>query len=226
MTLGPPASGTQAPDPGGDGQERSLRDLISMAEELIERGERTILGITGAPGAGKTTVCESLTTALGGRAALVQMDGFHLADAELRRIGRRERKGAPDTFDVAGYAALLERLRSRRDDVVYAPRFDRELEDPIGSAVPVPREVPLVVTEGNYLLHEGDGWARIGPLLDACWYLDVDDALRESRLVDRRILHGDTPEHSRRWAREVDGANARIVGASRGLATRAIRVVP
>jgi len=89
------------------------------------------------------------------------MGGFHLAQAELVRLGRADRKGAPDTFDVAGFVALLARLRWQADDVVYAPVFDRHLEEPVAGAIPVDPRVPLVVVEGNYLLH-GDGrWAQV-----------------------------------------------------------------
>ena len=125
-------------------EQVTLDDLVAAAARLIDPARRRILGITGAPGAGKSTVAEALVTALAPDAVLVGMDGFHLRDDELRRLGRHERKGAPDTFDAAGYTYLLRRLRERAADVVYAPLFDRSLEESIGSAVPVPGEPPLV----------------------------------------------------------------------------------
>src|SRR3954466_4055557 len=133
--------------------------LVARARALIVPGQRRILGIAGPPGGGKSTVARTVVAALDG-ARLVPMDGFHLAQAELVRLGRRDRMGAPDTFDSAGYAALLQRLRGD-EAVVYAPEFRREIEEPIAGAIPVPREVPLVVTEGNYLLL----WPQIKPLL-------------------------------------------------------------
>src|SRR4051812_9561838 len=143
--------------------------LIARARALAARGGRRILGIAGPPGGGKSTVARAVVAALGDAARLVPMDGFHLAQAELVRLGRRDRMGAPDTFDAAGYAALLRRLRSG-EPVVYAPEFRREIEEPIAGAIAVPREIPLVVTEGNYLLL----WPEIYPLLDETWYVETD----------------------------------------------------
>ena len=141
------------------------------------RGERRILGIAGPPGGGKSTVARAVVAELGELARLVPMDGFHLAQAELVRLGRRDRMGAPDTFDAAGYAALLERLRGD-EPVVYAPEFRREIEEPIAGAIAVPRATPLVVTEGNYLLLGDGDWALVRPLLDEAWYVETDEELR------------------------------------------------
>src|SRR6188508_3001950 len=147
-------------------------ELLARARELAARGGRRILGIAGPPGGGKSTVARAVVAELGSDARLVPMDGFHLAQAELVRLGRRDRMGAPDTFDCAGYAALLTRLRSR-EPVVYAPEFRREIEEPIAGSIAVPRQTPLVVTEGNYLLVGDHGWAAIRPLLDEAWYVET-----------------------------------------------------
>ncbi len=143
------------------------------------------------------------------------MDGFHFSQSELVRRGRRDRMGAPDTFDVPGFAALLARLRDRGEDCVHAPRFDRTIEEPIAGALAIPASADLVITEGNYLLHDGDGWDRVAPHLDVVWYLEVPTPLREERLVRRRIEHGDDPEHSLDWVRTVDARNAALVEATR-----------
>ena len=193
----------------------SLEELVTRARALVQRGQRRVLGITGAPGAGKSTVCATLLEALGSDAVLVGMDGFHLANDELIRLGRRQRKGAPDTFDVDGYLALLGRLRHQTAPVIYAPRFDRGLEESIGSAVPVPAEVPLVITEGNYLLLDQPGWAGVRDLLDEAWFLDVAATERVHRLVARRQSFGEPVEAAAAWVRGVDQANAAIVEASR-----------
>lgn len=210
------------PDPAGipsppspQSRVTDLADAVVAAEALIGTDSRKILGIVGPPGAGKSTVGEQLVEALGGRAVLVPMDGFHFAQAELVRQGRRDRMGAPDTFDVRGFAALLVRLRDRAEPCVYAPRFDRSIEEPIAGALAIPGAAPLIITEGNYLLHDADGWDRVAPLLDASWYLDVPELLREERLVRRRIEHGDDPEHSIDWVRTVDARNAALVARSR-----------
>jgi len=145
---------------------------------------------------------------------VVGMDGFHLANEELERLGRRHRKGAPDTFDVDGYVTLLRRLQ-HQDGPLYAPRFDRDLEESIGSAILVQPDVPLVVTEGNYLLHDEFGWSAVRDLLDETWYLELDGEERRRRLVQRRLVHGDTREHAEHWVAQVDEPNALLVAAGR-----------
>ncbi|MFD0266502.1 nucleoside/nucleotide kinase family protein [Streptomyces sp. NPDC127106] len=189
------------------------------ARRLAEAGGRRILGIAGAPGAGKSTLAAHLAGALGpGLAAVVPMDGFHLAQAELVRLGRADRKGAPDTFDAAGYAALLRRLRDGGPEVVYAPAFDRALEEPVAGSIPVGPGVPLVITEGNYLLYEAGPWAAVRPLLDEVWFLAPDDGLRVRRLVDRHVRHGKEEAYAREWVARSDEANARLIAPGRSRA--------
>jgi pantothenate kinase len=200
-----------------------IGELIERAEQLAARGGRRILGITGAPGAGKSTIAEAVVAALGDRARLVGMDGFHLAQHELERLGRAARKGAVDTFDAAGYVALLERLRRNAEPVVYAPEFRREIEEPIACAVPVPQAVPLVVTEGNYLLTTEGAWAGVRPLLDDAWYVELDEAVRLERLIARHIAFGKAPDFARDWVHRSDQRNAELVATTR---RRADLVVP
>jgi pantothenate kinase len=181
-------------------------DVLTRARGLAA-GRRTLLGITGAPGAGKSTLAAQLAAALGSAVAVVAMDGFHLAQAELVRLGRADRKGAPDTFDDLGYAALLRRIRAAAEPVVYAPLFRRDLEEPIAGAVPVAASVPLVVTEGNYLLN----WPHVREQLDAVWFLDLADEERRRRLTERRVRHGMGEEEAQRWTLGSDERNARFV---------------
>jgi pantothenate kinase len=205
-------------------EEVGLQQLVSDTAALAGSSERVILGIAGAPGAGKSTVAEALVAALGTSAVLVGLDGFHLANSELIRLDRLSRKGSPDTFDAAGYVSLLRRLRSREDSVVYAPRFDRDLEESIGSAVAVPAEVPLVVTEGNYLLVDDEHWGPVRQLLDACWYVDPGDETRLGRLVARHERYGRSPAEARDRSYGSDQRNAELIQATRGRADRVIRL--
>ena len=195
-----------------------LDSLIARARLLVEPGHRRILGITGAPGSGKGTLAESVLGALGSSAVVVPMDGFHLAGAELERLGRADRKGAPDTFDAAGYVALLRRLREPDGDTVYAPEFHREVEEAYAGAIAVPPDVPLVITEGNYLLLDHEPWAKIRGLLDEAWFLAPDEDERIARLVARHVRYGRTLEQAREWVRSSDELNAAMVSPTRSRA--------
>ncbi|MEU9609152.1 nucleoside/nucleotide kinase family protein [Streptomyces sp. NPDC048057] len=202
-------------------------ETLRRARALVARGPRRILGIAGAPGAGKSTFARQLVEALGGGAVLVPMDGFHLAQAELERLGRAHRKGAPDTFDVEGYLALLARLRTPSAGVtVYAPAFDRDLEEPVAGSIAVPPDAPLIVTEGNYLLHDVGPWARVRSLLDETWYLELDRDTRVRRLVERHVAHGKERGDAERWVARSDEANARLVAPGRHRADHVVRSGP
>ncbi|HEY8454353.1 MAG TPA: nucleoside/nucleotide kinase family protein [Actinopolymorphaceae bacterium] len=198
----------------------TLEQLVDRAQALADRHERALLGIAGPPGAGKSTLATALVTALTARqgektACYVPMDGFHLANCELERLGRRDRKGALDTFDAAGYVALLGRLRNQTDDVVYAPQFRREIEEPIAGALAIPRDVRLIVTEGNYLLVDTGPWRAVRTLLDETWYLDPPTKVRHARLIARHQEYGKTAEQARAWALGSDERNAGVVAATR-----------
>ncbi|MFK4101933.1 nucleoside/nucleotide kinase family protein [Streptomyces sp. NPDC019531] len=195
-------------------------DLLVRARALSRPGSRAILGIAGSPGSGKTTLAEDLVGALNGSGepwvAHVPMDGFHLADVELVRLGLRDRKGAPETFDAAGYAALLRRLREETDgDIVYAPGFERLLEQPIAGAIPVHPTARLIVTEGNYLLLGTGAWPRVRPALDEVWFCELDEDERVRRLVARHEEFGKTHEEAVAWVRRSDQPNAELVAATR-----------
>lgn len=207
----------------GDGM--TIAALVDKARRLTTDGQRRILGITGTPGAGKSTLTTALVAALGDQAVVVGMDGFHLADTELRRLGRRERKGSPDTFDVDGYVALLQRLATQESGTIYAPAFNRDLEEPIGSSIAVPSETPLVITEGNYLLYTEHGWDAVRNLLTEVWYLDIDADTRRDRLVARRLGHGHPLDAAQAWVQDVDEANARLVNATRHRADVVTRII-
>ncbi len=182
---------------------------------------RVLIGITGSPGAGKTTLAVELVAALnangaGGASAVhLPMDGFHLANATLDRLGLRDRKGAVETFDGWGFVALLERARRELEHTVYAPAFERDVDEPVAGEIAVAPSHGIVVVEGNYLLDESEPWRRVRGLLDEAWFCDADDDERMPRLVRRHTASGRSPEAARDWATQVDGANARRIAPGR-----------
>jgi pantothenate kinase len=184
---------------------------------------RKIIGITGPPGSGKSTLAAGLAAEHPDTHVVVPMDGFHLANRELVRLGRSRRKGAPDTFDVDGYLALLQRFRDSPDHTIYAPKFDRDLEEPIANAIAVEPRHTTIITEGNYLLHSAGGWERVRPQLDECWYVDCDYSARIVRLISRHIEHGRTGPQAAAWVHDVDEPNARLIRAARQTADVIIR---
>lgn len=192
-----------------------VEQLGAVISDLRTSLPRVLVGIVGEPGSGKSTLVRALTGQLGCPSAIVPMDGFHLSNNELLRLGRADRKGAPDTFDVAGYVNLLRRLRTPQDTVVYAPDYVRSLEEPIAGAIAVTAEIPVVFTEGNYLLHSADGWDAVKPLLDQVWYLDCDPGGRIRQLIQRHQRFGKTLTEATEWATGSDERNAQLVRDSR-----------
>lgn len=200
-------------------QRATTAELLQRARSLAliaqATGGRTVLGLVGAPGAGKSTLAARVVADLGpDLAVLLPMDGYHYANVVLEALGRRGRKGAHDTFDAGGYVSLLRRVRAREEDVVHAPEFRREIEEPVGSAIPVPTHVPLVVTEGNYLLLREGPWAALEGLIDVTWFLEPGDDVRHGRLIARHERYGKDPDAARRWALGSDEDNARVIAAT------------
>ena len=199
-----------------------LDSLVRRAEELragLPLGRRLLLGIAGSPGSGKSTLAEALVSRLSdGRRGLdapvahVPMDGFHLADAALDQLGLRDRKGAPETFDARGYAALLQRIAA--DEHVWAPAFERQLEQPIAQSIAVTASTTVVISEGNYLLLPDPAWRAARELFAEVWYCRVDEAVRRERLVERHVRFGKAADAARTWVASVDEPNAALVSAT------------
>ncbi|HSP51491.1 MAG TPA: nucleoside/nucleotide kinase family protein [Cryobacterium sp.] len=204
---------------------------VGRSRRATDAGTRTLVGLAGAPGSGKSTLGEALVARLnptapaaaGAGAQLVSMDGFHLPQARLVELGRRDRMGAPDTFDVDGFLALLRLLRSA-PGAVEAPGFDRELEEPAPGAVRIGRERSLVVVEGNYLLHDAGGWGAARPLLDLTLFVELERDIRLTRLMARHERFGKTAAEARAWTLGPDEANARLIERTRGRADHEIRL--
>jgi pantothenate kinase len=156
-------------------------------------GGRVVCAVAGAPGSGKSTLAEALVDRLNdpgaggaaGTAALLPMDGFHFDDLHLVPAGLRPRKGAPDTFDVGGLRSALLRLRARDEAHVAVPVFDRGIEIARAGARLIPREVPVIVCEGNWLLLDAEPWSALRPLFDVTVMIAVPEAELRRRLRGR-----------------------------------------
>ncbi|MDJ0333806.1 nucleoside/nucleotide kinase family protein [Salinibacterium sp. G-O1] len=193
-------------------------DLVLQARAATPAARRLLVGIVGPPGAGKSTIAAAIVERLP-TAALLPMDGFHLPQAELRRLGRRERMGAPDTFDVDGFVATLADVRNSCNSVA-APGFDRGIEEPVAGAITIPQELSTVVVDGNYLLL----WERAAELLDLTFFVEVEHDTRIDRLVERHERFGKTSEQARAWALGPDEANATVIAATAASADHVIRL--
>lgn len=192
--------------------------LLARIHALLSIRDRAIVGIAGPPAAGKSTLARALAAALGAQeitAAYLPMDGYHLSNAELQRLDRRDRKGAPDTFDAHGYLDLLARLRRRSAHTVYAPDFNRVLEEGIAGSIAIGPEVSVIVTEGNYLLLDDAPWPEARKYLDEVWYLAVPGDVRRRRLIVRQEVGGKDRASAEAWADGSDARNAALVETSR-----------
>lgn len=200
-----------------------LAQAVDALRRRLAAGTRTILGIAGAPGAGKSTLAAWLLQQFSpGTAVVVPMDGFHLGNAIIEGTPLRQRKGAIDTFDGGGYLSLLRRLARRDEAVVYAPEFRRTIDEPVAASIAVPADVPLVITEGNYLLVDREPWKEIRAQLDEVWFIETPPELRLQRLVDRHVSFGMDQNAAATWANGSDEANARLIQATRPAADRII----
>lgn len=206
------------PDRSAPHRTHALTALAELARDALAAAsaDRVLIGITGSPGAGKSTLADALVATLNDAegaefAVHLPMDGFHLANRTLDALGLRERKGAPETFDGWGFAALLARVKAETDHVVYAPGFERAVDEPVAAEIAVEPAVRVVVVEGNYLLLDVEPWRHVDDLLHETWFVEATEEERVRRLVERHTAFGRTTEAALAWAHEVDGANARLI---------------
>jgi pantothenate kinase len=197
-------------------------EIMAEISRFLSGGGR-LLGLAGPPGAGKSTLAGRIVAEAAVPAVAVGLDGFHIGQGQLEQLGRSERKGAPDTFDAGGYRVALQRIQEGTGPV-FVPRFDRMLEASLAAEILVQPEHRLVVTEGNYLLVDDEVWGPVGALLDECWYLEADDAVRRRRLVQRHVDHGRSPAAAEEWVARSDGANAALVAGTRERADRILAI--
>ncbi|MFT8394641.1 nucleoside/nucleotide kinase family protein [Propionibacterium sp.] len=205
-------------------QVHTVDEALTTAKTLAAGPGRRLLGLVGEPGAGKSTLAARIAEQLPGRAVVVPMDGFHLAQAELERLGRASRKGAPDTFDAWGFLALVRRLAEPDESVVYAPQYHRELHNPVAGAIAVPQHCPLVIVEGNYLLNSGQPWQQLRALFDEVWFLDLGHSARIDRLIARHIRTGKSEQAAREWSLGPDERNAEVIRAGAELADAVVQM--
>ncbi|TPW71730.1 nucleoside/nucleotide kinase family protein [Schumannella sp. 10F1B-5-1] len=223
-----PPSDVAAPRIPGLGALADRALALSATRASGGDGGRVVIGIAGSPGAGKTTLAKALVALLNQRAGVADgsaadpgaiagylpLDGFHLANSTLDRLGIHDRKGAIDTFDGWGFVGLLHRVRRESDHTVYAPGFSRDVDEGVAGEIAIEPQHRIVIVEGNYLLDDADPWERVRDLLDEAWFCAAPDDARVERLVDRHTRHGRSVEAATAWAHDVDGVNAERIERS------------
>lgn len=209
-----------------------MQDTRALADELLVAVDgqpgRFVLGITGPPGAGKSTLAGALAAIVAdqrgvGIAVVAPLDGFHLSNETLDSLGLRSVKGAPQTFDAAGFVGSLRRVRDEPRATILWPDFNRAAEETVPDAISIAPETRLVITEGNYLLLDQPQWREVRGLLDRVWYVDAPREILRRRLIDRQVANGRSRDDAIRHVDGSDLRNAELVATTRQLADEIIR---
>ena len=197
---------------------REVSELAELVNIIDSNNSARVIGIVGAPGSGKSTITSNLSDSLQRENMVIPMDGFHYSQSKLRELGRRDRMGAPDTFEAE---ALAQRLKAvaKRDEVVTFPDFDRTIEERIvPDSILLQPTMDLVLLEGNYLLYDKDGWENLQGLIDFSIFIETPEEIRLQRLLDRHVRFGKTPEFAKEWMEKVDNPNAEKINTTKHLA--------
>ncbi|MCZ4514273.1 nucleoside/nucleotide kinase family protein [Streptomyces sp. ActVer] len=209
--------------PAGD--RLTLAGLASDAWTLTDGTPRAVLGLAGPPGAGKSTLARALVAHLGEGAAYLPLDGFHLSNAQLERLGLTARKGSEPSFDVWGYVDLLRRVLDETGRDIYVPDYDRTLDEPVAARHVVPPATRLIVTEGNYLACDLPGWREAYVFMGECWYVEAPGDVRQVRLVERQLAGGRDEARARAWVATNDDPNGELVEKSRDRCHRILSTI-
>ena len=204
----------------------SIELLFEQIQNLLHSpNPRSIIGIVGKPGAGKSTIVSEIEKRFDpSQVSVIPMDGYHLSNEELIALGRRDCKGAPDTFDTQAFISLITKVKNSPDVEHRFPIFHREIEASIENEGSVPSSAKVIVVEGNYLFSEELNWQGVFPLLDHTWFIEIDDDIRIERLIARHIRFGKTPEAAEYWSRGSDEANARFIELTAHRASNKIKL--
>ena len=188
-------------------------DLVDHIIRRSEGSQRFIIAVAGPPGAGKSTLSKQLVQMLKTRSiqsCIISMDGFHLENSILKRLGLLDRKGSPTTFDVPAFIQVMKRLAAYESDVAI-PKFDRKKDISIERASIVSTQDKILIVEGNYLLLNDEQWVELQDIWDETVFINPGMDVLEKRLIDRWLSYGMDNESAKNRAFGNDIPNAKNI---------------